>query len=112
MKNAAAGAPIQRIRREAQGRSGGASAHSQMKRGRRGVPRGGDGRGTQRWDTRGGGAAPMLLSLSVFDCPVTIQCEDADTRALLVANYGHLQGPLHQGGLRYFVSRPSASQGR
>jgi hypothetical protein len=57
------------------------------------------------------GAAPILLSLTVFDCPVTIQCEDADTRALLVANYGHLQGPLQRGGLRYLVSRPQRPSG-
>ncbi|HEX9870943.1 MAG TPA: hypothetical protein VGC99_20580 [Candidatus Tectomicrobia bacterium] len=53
----------------------------------------------------------MMLSLTVFDCQVTIQCEDADTRALLVANYGHLQGPLQRGGLRYIVSRPRRQSG-
>ena len=58
-----------------------------------------------------GGTAPMRLSLSVFDCPVTIQCEDADTRALLVANYGHLQSPLRRGGLRYLIRRPRRPSG-
>jgi hypothetical protein len=57
------------------------------------------------------GTAPMPLSLTVFDCPVTIQCEDADARALLVANYGHLQGSPQRGGLRYVVSRPRRRSG-
>lgn len=57
------------------------------------------------------GAASLMLSLTVFDCQVTIQCEDANTRALLVANYGHLQGPLQREGLRYVVSRPQRQSG-
>jgi hypothetical protein len=57
------------------------------------------------------GAAPLTLSLTVFDCPVTIRCGDADTRALLVANYGHLQGPPQPGGVRYSVSRPRCPSG-
>ncbi len=60
-----------------------------------------------------GGTAPIPLSLSVFDCPVTIQCEDAEARALLVANYGHLQSPLpgEQLGLQYRVRRPRRQSG-
>jgi hypothetical protein len=51
------------------------------------------------------GAVPMILSLSVFDCHVTVQCEDTDTRALLVANYGALQSSLAPADLRYVVGR-------
>src|SRR4051794_31378707 len=47
--------------------------------------------------------AVMRLSLTVLGCHVTVQCEDAETRALLVANYGSLQGPRHPGDVRYVV---------
>jgi hypothetical protein len=47
----------------------------------------------------------MRLSLTVFGCHVTVQCEDADTGALLVATYGHLQSRLHPGDVRYVVGR-------
>jgi len=53
----------------------------------------------------------MRLSLTVFDCHVTVQCEDTDTRALLVANYGALQSPPHTGALRYVVGRSRPQQG-
>jgi hypothetical protein len=53
----------------------------------------------------------MRLSLTVFGCHVTVQCEDADTRALLVANYGDLQTPLHPGGVRYMVGKLRRQQG-
>jgi hypothetical protein len=55
--------------------------------------------------------AAMRLSLTVFGCHVTVQCEDAETRALLVANYGHLQSPLHPGDVSYVVSRPRSQKG-
>jgi hypothetical protein len=47
----------------------------------------------------------MTLALRVFDCRVTVQCEDAETQALLLANYGHLQIPLRPGELRYVVGK-------
>jgi hypothetical protein len=55
--------------------------------------------------------AAMRRSLTVFGCHVTMQCEDAETRALLVANYGHLQSPLHRGEVSYVVSRPRPQKG-
>jgi hypothetical protein len=57
------------------------------------------------------GTASMRLSLTVFGCHVTVQCEDAETRALLVANYGDLQSPLHPGDVSYVVSRPRHQKG-
>jgi hypothetical protein len=57
------------------------------------------------------GTTAMSLSLTVFGCHVTVQCEDADTRALLVANYGHLQGSLHPGDVRYVVSMTRSQKG-
>jgi hypothetical protein len=53
----------------------------------------------------------MMLSLTVFGCHVTVQCEDAETRALLLANYGHLQSPLYLEDLRYTVGRFTSHQG-
>jgi hypothetical protein len=52
-----------------------------------------------------GGTASMMLSLTIFGCHVTVQCEDAETRALLLATYGHLQSPLRSGDLQYTVGR-------
>lgn len=49
------------------------------------------------------------LSLMVFGCHVTIQCRDAASRALLVANYGHLQGGLGPETLQYTVGRQERS---
>jgi hypothetical protein len=51
------------------------------------------------------GTATMRLSLTVFGCQVTVQCEDADTHAMLVANYGALQSPPHSGDVEYVVRR-------
>jgi hypothetical protein len=53
----------------------------------------------------------MRLSLTVFGCHVTVQCEDAATHTLLVANYGHLQSPPHPGDVRYVVGRPRPQEG-
>jgi hypothetical protein len=53
----------------------------------------------------------MRLSLTIFGCHVSVQCEDADTRALLVTNYGPLQSPLHAGEVRYVVGRPRHQKG-
>jgi hypothetical protein len=53
----------------------------------------------------------MRLSLTVFGCHVTVQCEDADTRELLVANYRHLHSRLHPGDVRYVISRPRHPHG-
>jgi hypothetical protein len=38
----------------------------------------------------------MMLALKVFGCHVTVQCEDVETHAQLVANYGHLESPRTQ----------------
>jgi len=57
------------------------------------------------------GTAAMRLSLTVFGCHVTVQCEDADTQALLVANYGHLHSPPHPGDVKYVVGRPPHQKG-
>ena len=61
-----------------------------------------------------GRTAPIPLSLRVFDCPVTIQCEDVEARALLVANYGYLQHPQPGEPFRvqYRVRRLDASRVR
>jgi hypothetical protein len=53
----------------------------------------------------------MMLTLRVFGCHVTVQCEDAKARALLLANYSHLQCPLHPGDLGYIVGRPRRQKG-
>jgi hypothetical protein len=53
----------------------------------------------------------MMLALRVFGCYVMVQCEDAETHALLLANYGHLESPPHPGGLRYVVGSQQQPQG-
>src|SRR5262245_43062059 len=58
-----------------------------------------------------GETAAMRFSLTVFGCRVTVQCEDADTRTLLVANYGPLQSPLRPGDVSYLVCRPRDQNG-
>jgi hypothetical protein len=49
------------------------------------------------------------LSLTVLGCHVKVQCQDAETQALLVANYGHMQGQLEAVDLRYAVGRAQGS---
>lgn len=50
------------------------------------------------------------LSLLVFGYHVKVQCRDADTRALLVVTYGHLQGSSEPpGALQYTVGREEKS---
>jgi hypothetical protein len=56
-------------------------------------------------------AGPMRLSLTVFDCHVTVQCEDTDTHALLLANYGSLQSPLYPEDVCYVVGRSRDQKG-
>ena len=52
-----------------------------------------------------------ILSLVIFGCHVRVQCQDAATRALLVAQYGHMQdcqGPI---ALQYSVGKQEGSGG-
>lgn len=49
------------------------------------------------------------LSLTVLGCHVAVWCQDAAARALLVANYGQLQGQMEAPDLRYTVGRPPGS---
>jgi hypothetical protein len=50
-----------------------------------------------------------ILSFLVLGCRVNVQCRDVASRALLVANYSHLQGSLGPGALHYTVDRPEGS---
>src|SRR5262249_15627860 len=45
------------------------------------------------------------LSLAVLGCHVLVECEDPDTRALLMVNYGAMQGQRGAATLRYRVAR-------
>jgi hypothetical protein len=51
------------------------------------------------------------LSLLVLGCHVRVQCQDAEIRALLVANYGHMQGSRGPATLQYTVARQARSGG-
>jgi hypothetical protein len=57
--------------------------------------------------------SPMAntLSLLVLGCDVSIQCQDAGTRTLLAANYGHMQGGRGLAALQYTVGRQEGSCG-
>jgi hypothetical protein len=57
--------------------------------------------------------SPMAntLSLLVLGCHVSIQCQDAGTRTLLAANYGHMQGGRGPAALQYTVGRQEGSCG-
>ena len=50
-----------------------------------------------------------MLSLTVLGCHVAVQCEDAEARDLLVANYGYMQGPRAAGDWQYVVGRSQGS---
>src|SRR5262249_9662387 len=49
------------------------------------------------------------LSFRVLGCQVNVQCRDAASLALLMAQYGHLQGSLGPGALHYTVDRQDGS---
>ena len=51
------------------------------------------------------------LSLLVLGCHVRVQCQDAEIRALLMANYGHMQGSRGPATLQYTVARQARSGG-
>jgi hypothetical protein len=51
------------------------------------------------------------LSVMVFGCHVRVQCQDAAALALLVANYGHMQGSQGPAALQYTVGRQERSRG-
>jgi hypothetical protein len=50
-------------------------------------------------------ALPQTPSLVVLGCHVEVQCEDALTHALLVANYGYFQDSSGPAALQYIVGR-------
>ena len=52
------------------------------------------------------------LSLLVLGCHVRVQCQDAEIRALLMANYGHMQGSRGPATLQYTVARQAQSSSR
>jgi hypothetical protein len=49
------------------------------------------------------------LSLLVLGCHVRVQCQDASTQALLLANYGQMQGSRGSAALHYTVGRRAGS---
>jgi hypothetical protein len=49
------------------------------------------------------------LSLTVLGCRIAVQCKDAEARALLVANYGHMQGQWAASDWQYVVGKPRGS---
>jgi hypothetical protein len=51
------------------------------------------------------------LSLLVLGCHVRVRCQDAEIRALLVANYGHMQGSRGPATLQYTIARQARSGG-
>jgi hypothetical protein len=51
------------------------------------------------------------LSLLVLGCHVRVQCQDDEIRALLVANYGHMQGSRGPATLLYTIARQARSGG-
>jgi hypothetical protein len=52
-----------------------------------------------------------ILSLVIFGCHVRVQCQDAATRALLVAQYGHMQDCQRPVALQYSVGKQEGSGG-
>jgi len=52
---------------------------------------------------------PDTLSLTILGRNIRVQCEDAEARTLLVANYGHMQGKLEAADLNYTVGRQKGS---
>ena len=49
------------------------------------------------------------LSLTMLGLNIRVQCEDAETRTLLVANYGYMQGKLEAADLNYTVGRQNGA---
>jgi hypothetical protein len=49
------------------------------------------------------------LLFTVLGCNVTVQCKDAEARALLMTNYGHMQRSHDAADLTYAVGRQQAS---
>jgi hypothetical protein len=50
-----------------------------------------------------------MLNLTILDVSVGIRCAEKETRALLTAHYGWMQGPLDGLDVQYTVTRPGRS---